>query len=80
MRSSVVVMVVVAALVLAAGASPKGPEYASISGPGIDGSIRIEGDGDAEGAAQAGVGTGACSVGAGRWFDAGRAATYLRLR
>ena len=51
MRSSVVVMVIVAALVLAAGASPKGPEHASISGPGIEGSIRIEGDGDAEGAA-----------------------------
>jgi len=39
-------MVGAAALVLGAPASAKGPDYALISGPGISGSIRIDGDGE----------------------------------
>jgi hypothetical protein len=38
--------VAVAAVVLPAGALAKGPDYALLSGPGIDGAIRIDGDGE----------------------------------
>jgi hypothetical protein len=46
MRTSLVVTVVAASLVLPAAASAKGPDYALLSGPGIAGSIRIDGDGE----------------------------------
>jgi hypothetical protein len=44
MRTSLVVTVIAVSLVLAAAASAKGPDYALVSGPGISGSIRIDGD------------------------------------
>ena len=40
------VLVVAAVCAWPAQALAKGPDYASISGPGIDGSIRIDGDGE----------------------------------
>jgi hypothetical protein len=46
MRAFVVVTVVAAALELPATAIGKGPYYALISGPGVSGSIRIDGDGE----------------------------------
>jgi hypothetical protein len=46
MRITLVVTVFAASLVLPAAASAKGPDYALISGPGISGSIRIDGDGE----------------------------------
>jgi hypothetical protein len=46
MRAFVVVTVAATALVLPAFAFAKGPDHASISGPGISGSIRIDGDGE----------------------------------
>jgi len=48
MRGSLAVLVVTAAFVLAAAAAAKGPDYALISGPGINGSIRVDGDGEGE--------------------------------
>jgi hypothetical protein len=46
MRAFVVVTVVAAAFLLPASAFAKGPDYALISGPGVSGSIRIDGDGE----------------------------------
>ncbi len=46
MRSSRLLTVVVAALALPAAALAKGPDYASISGPRINGSIRVDGNGE----------------------------------
>jgi hypothetical protein len=45
MRTSLI-LVFVAALALAAGAAAKGPSAASITGPGIDGSLAIPGNGE----------------------------------
>src|SRR5262245_15398407 len=47
MRTSVLLASAAAALALPAAASAKGPDYALLSGPGISGSIRIDGDGEA---------------------------------
>jgi hypothetical protein len=46
MRTSLVLTLTVAALALPAAALAKGPDHASISGPGISGSIRVDGDGE----------------------------------
>jgi hypothetical protein len=46
MRTPVVITALAAALVFPAFASAKGPDYALISGLGISGSIRIDGDGE----------------------------------
>lgn len=46
MRSSLIVMFTVAALAFPAATLAKGPDSASISGPGISGSIRIDGNGE----------------------------------
>jgi MYXO-CTERM domain-containing protein len=53
-RTTLVLTLFAAALALASVAQAKGPDYALISGPGISGSLRIDGDG--EGAAQTPLG------------------------
>ena len=47
MRASLFLLVV-AAFAFPAAAFAKGPDYATISGPGISGSIRIDGDGEGD--------------------------------
>src|SRR5438034_4696214 len=47
MRATLVLTFAAAALALPAAATAKGPDYALLTGPGIDGSIRIDGDGEA---------------------------------
>jgi len=47
MRPTLVLTFAAAALALPAAATAKGPDYALLTGPGIDGSIRIDGDGEA---------------------------------
>jgi hypothetical protein len=46
---TLLLLVILAALAVPAAALGKGPDYATISGPGISGSIRIDGDGEGGG-------------------------------
>jgi hypothetical protein len=46
MRISLLVLPLVATLAVAPTALAKGPDYALLSGPGVSGSIRIDGDGE----------------------------------